>query len=357
MKDQVETDAPEKEDTGSTDLIVLPKKTDLASYFHGTGGKKEDQGIPQLMDMIEASLKGVTHDVSTAKGRKAAKSLARQVSSSKTVLEEVRKEITEEWRAKTNKVNAAGKIAVERLDALRDKIKGPAEEAEKQEAERVRKILLRMDAFDTSVLSAHDSSAELKAKIEQIEAIEVDSSFEEHEADARVQKAAALDKYRSDLGIAEAREAQEAELEQLRREKAEREAKEAEEKAAKEREEHERAEKERRENEKREAAERAAKEAEEKAARDKAEAEERHRLQLAAAEARELEAVAAERQRIADEERAKAEAEAKRKADAEHRAKITAEIVAAITNLQPAGWEPLIDAMIDGKIPHVKVCL
>ncbi|MDE4303587.1 hypothetical protein PXK30_09780 [Phaeobacter gallaeciensis] len=357
MKDQVETDAPEKEDTGSTDLIILPEKKNLAGFFHGTGGENGDQGILQLIDMIEAPLKGVTHDVSTAKGRKAAKSLARQVSSTKTALEDVRKDITKEWRDQIDKVNAAGKIAVERLDALRDRIKGPAEEAEKQEAERVRQILLRMDAFDTNVLSAHDSSAELKAKIEQIEAIEVDSSFEEHEAEARVQKAAALDKYRSDLGIAEAREAQEAELEQLRREKAERDAKEAEEKAAKEREEQERAEKERREKEQREAAERAAKEAEEKAAREKAEAEERHRQEMEAAKREAEEAAAAERQRIADEERAKAEAEAKRKADADHRAKITAEIVASITELQPAGWEPLIDAMIDGKIPHVKVCL
>ena len=347
-----------------TDLIVLPAKEDLPAYFLGQGGDSEDQGIAELVARIEAPLKNVTHDVTTAKGRKEARSVASKVSKSKTVLESVRKDITQDWRDKTAKVNAAGKIATERLDALRDRIKAPADEFEAKQAEKLRLILLRMDAFKTDVLSAHDSSAELLAKIDEIEALEVDASFEDQEGEARILKAAALDKYRSDLGIAVAREKADAELEELRAEKATREAEEAkrlakeeEDRAAAEREKQERLQAEQSEKEQLEAAERAKEEAEELAKRQAREAEERHQRELQEAKEREERAAQAERDRIAQEQADKTAAAAKRAADAEHRAKIRGQIVQSFVDLGPDGWEAAVDAMIDGKIPHITVQL
>lgn len=362
MKDYVDP-------TNGTDLIALPEKADLPAYFLREGG------IEELLTTIETGVGNVEHDYTTAKGRKSAKSYAAKVSSSKTVLETVRKEITADWRDKTAKVNAVGKIAVERLDALRDKIKGPAEEFEKKEADRQAAHLNAMDQFDLEALSAHSSVAELKAKVAAIEAVEIGTTWEEYEGEAREAKAAALTKYRSDLGIAEQREAANRELEELRREKAEREAREAEERAAKERAEAEQRAAEERERQQREAAEKAAqdakdaaaselqaaKEAQERAERDAKEASERAERERAEAE-REAEeraaaAAKAERDRIEREKRLAEEAEAQRRADAEHRLKVRTEIVAAFTNMEPDGWETTVDAMIDGKIPHVKVSL
>ncbi len=362
MKDHIEDIEAQ-----GTDLVALPAKEDLPAYFLGKGGDKKDQGIADLVDRLEKPLKDVTHDVSTAKGRKEARSVASDVSKSKTVLEAVRKEITQEWRDNTAKVNAAGKIAVERLDALRDRIKAPAEEFEAKQAEKLRQILLRMDVFKTDVLTAYDGSAELQAKIDEIEAVEVNASFEDQEGEARIQKAAALDKYRSDLGIAESREqkeaenaAQAAELEELRAEKAAREAAEAErlakeeaERAAEEREKQERLQAEQREQEQREATERARQEAEEQAKREAQEAEERHQRELQAAKEREERAAQAERDRIAQEEADKAAAAAKLAADVEHRSKARARMVQAFVDLGPDGWEAVADALIDGKIPHM----
>ncbi|UWQ30220.1 hypothetical protein [Leisingera sp. M523] len=344
MKDYVDP-------TNGTDIITLPEKADLPAYFLREGG------IEELVTKIEAEVDRVEHDYSTAKGRKSSRSYASKVSSSKTLLETVRKEITADWREKTAKVNAAGKIAVERLDALRDRIRAPADAFEKKEADRQAAHMRAMDQFGLEELSAHSGVAELKAKIEAIEAVEIGTSWEEFEGEAREAKAAALTKYRSDLGIAEQREAADRELEELRREKAEREAREAEEKAAKEREAQEKAAAEETERQQREASERAVQEAKEAAAREVQAAKEAQERAEREAEERAEAAAKAERLRFAREQQAAAEAEAKRKADTAHRLKIRTEIVQSFTNMEPDGWETTVDAMIDGKIPHVKVSL
>lgn len=345
-------------DGPSTDLIALPEKAELSAYFDSPAK------LNALIARIEKETLAIHQDYETAKGRKAAKSLAAKVSSSKTVLEEVRKEKTEGWRKKTAAVNELGKAAIERLDALRDAIKGPAEKKEKEEADRQAKHMRALDQFGQDQLNAHSSSAELKALIGKIEAIEVNDAWEEFESEARENKAAALAKYRSDLVVAEQREEQARELEELRKEKAEREAREAEAKAkaqaeveAKEAEERKKREAEEAQKKALEDAEREAKEREERLIREKAEAEERHRQELEEAKREAEEAAAAERQRIEDEKRAEAEEEAKRKADADHRLKIRTDIVEGFLALAPDGWETAVDAMIDGKIPHVKVAI
>lgn len=301
----------------STDLTTLPEKSKIPAYF------AKEKGVEELVSLIEKEARAIHQDYSTDAGRKAAKQLAAKVSRSKTLIDEVGKDLNEERLRLNKEVNAKRNLAKERLDALRDEIKGPAEAYEAKEAERVRLHLLALDKFDPEVLTSQSTVAELTGKIEFIDGTVIDDSWEEYEAEARAKKAAALDKYRADLAIAKSREDQQAELEALRAEKEERERQEAERKA------------------KLEAAEREAKEAEKRA-----EAAER------AAEA----AKAAERQRIADEKAAEERRAAKLKADKAHRETVVAEIVAALTEAGNS-YEALVEAMIDGKIPRVKVTL
>ncbi len=291
-------------ETTGTELTTLPEKSQIPALFN------EEKGIEKLVERIEKDALAIHQDYTTDKGRKAARSLAAKVSRSKTLIDAVGKDMTEKWRAKTNAVNAKRKLATERLDELRDKIKKPADEFEAKEAERVQKHMKALDQFALDTLTAHDTSAELKAKIAMIEAVEIGPVWEEFEGDARQQKAEALTKYQNDLGIAEAREAQERELEQYRREAAEREA---------------------------------------------SEAEERHQRELAEARAREEAAAKEERDRIAAEKRAEEEAAEKRKADAANRRRIRSEVVKAIAALKPENYEEIVDAMIAGEIPHVEV--
>jgi len=338
------TDAATDEDTG-TDLIQIPHKDEVPALFSTEGG------IEGLIKSIEEAAEKTVIDISTAAGRKAAKSLAAKVSRSKTLIDEVGKELNEERNRLNKEVNAQRNTAKERLDALRDKIKEPVEAWEAEQAERKRQFLLRLDVFDLERATSNDDTATIKGIWGQINDTEIDDSWEEYEADAKSAKAAALVKYESDLAIAKVREEQAAELEALRAEKAERDAAEVK------RLEQERIAKDEQEREQR-VAERekaAAAEAEARAKADAEAAEQRHAERLAAAKREAEEAAQKERDRIAAEQKAEEEAAAARAADKKHRQKIRTEIVNSITAAAPGNWEELVDMMIVGEIEHVKV--
>lgn len=302
--------------TAGTDISVLPERADIPALF------EKEKGIETLVKTIETEVRKEAIDVSTAKGRKAAKSLAAKVSRSKTLIDEVGKEQNEERNRLNKEVNAKRNLAKERLDALRDEVRAPVEQWEREEAERVKKHQIALGLFETDQLTALNSSDELQSLINQIEQTEIDDTWEEFEAEARENKAAALSKYQSDFDVAKDRENKDAELAELRAKEAERQ----------------------REDGEREA----------KARAEKEEAERKEREEKAVKE-REEQAAKAERDRIAREQQEREAAEQKRKADAEHRRKIRKEVIDAITAAKPANWEEVVDAMIAGEIPHVKV--
>ncbi|GGE30213.1 hypothetical protein GCM10011360_17840 [Primorskyibacter flagellatus] len=333
----------------TTDIIEIdiPHKTDVPALF------ETKDGVPNLVAKIEKQARSFAIDYTTEAGRKEAKSLAAKVSRSKTLIDEVGKEQNEERNRLNKEVNALRNLATSRLDALRDEIKAPVVEWEKKEAERVRLHMLAMDAFDLGRVSSNNSSIDIQGVINSIRDTKIDETWEEYEADAKAAKAEALVKFQADLGIARQREDQEKELEALRAEKAKREAEDAE---RAEKEASEKAEQERKAEAERQSKEAAAA-AEAKAKADAEAAERRHKEELAAAQRRADEAAAAERAQIEAEKKAEAEAEEKRRSDKLHRMQITTEIVVAMKALKPEGYEDIVDAMIDGKIPHVKVSL
>lgn len=332
------------EDAETTDVITIPNKADVPAIF-------ENKKIEQLVESIEKQVRSTVIDHTTPVGRKAIKSLAMKVSRSKTLIDEVGREQNEERNKLNKEVNEMRNLAKERLDALRDEVRAPVEEWEAAEAARVRVHMINMDAFDLERTTSAASSSDIQGIIDAITAVEVNDTWEEYQDDATAAKAAALVKYDGDLGVAKAREAQEAELEALRAEKAEREQAEAariaaeQEKAA----EQERAD----EAAKREQA--AIEQAQAQAKADAEAAEARHKEELAEAAKREERAAQAERDRIAAEQKAEEDAANARAADKKHRQKIRSEVVASITAAAPANWEELVDQMIVGEIAHVKV--
>lgn len=345
--------------TDTTNLITIPHKTDVPAMFADNG-----KDIKSLITEIEKQARNTVFDVSTNKGRTAAKSLAAKISRSKTLIDEVGKEQNEERNRLNKEVNAVRNEAKERLDALRDEVKAPVLDWENKEAERVRLHEINMDAFSLDRVSGHSDSADIQGVIHAIEAINVTDGWEEYEGPARAAQAAALTKYQSDLAISKAREDQAAELEALRKEKEERE--EADRIAAN------AAAEQKAEAELQAQAERLKQKALEDAREANAkEAEARrieHEQELADAKAkakqaeedaarREKEAAQRERDRIASEEAEKLAAEEKRASDKKHRLKVRGEIVKALSDIKAANYEEMVDAMIWGKIPHVKVSM
>lgn len=390
--------------TESTDLI-LPEATTIATLLSSKGGI--DPIIDKIAERVRSEAAGI--DVSSKSGRERLKSLAHNVSRSKTEIERQADILKEDAQKLIKSVNAEVNAARAKCDALRDEIKKPAIDWEAAEQARINKIKLAMNKFIQVVVP--ESSKDIKDTIDCISNVEIDSFWQEFKLDAKRAKEICLDKLNIALGLAISREEakaiaeqQAAELEQLRREKAEREEqdrllaiaraeearrieqervahelrmKQAQEEAEKKQAEKEAADRQKEaaekaeaerlakiEKDKQEAAriavEKAEKEAAEREAALKRQAEEeklRHEREMAEAKAREEAAAQRERDRIAAERQAEADARAKREADAKHRKNILEEISGALQSLGVAYPEAVAQDLMDGKIPHCKVIL
>lgn len=93
--------------------------------------------VEMLVAKIEAEVRGEKRDISTLKGRAAVRSLAYKVARSKTALDEMGKELTQEWRQATDAVNADRRLVRDRLEALADEVRGPLERWEAKDKARV----------------------------------------------------------------------------------------------------------------------------------------------------------------------------------------------------------------------------
>ena len=379
--------------TETTDLI-LPEATTIATLLSSKGGI--DPIIDKIAERVRSEASGI--DVSSKSGRERLKSLAHNVSRSKTEIERQADILKEDAQKLIKSVNAEVNTARAKCDALRDEIKSPALAWEAAEQERINKIKLAMNKFIQVVVP--ESSKDIEETIDCISNVEIDSFWQEFKLEAKKAKEVCLDKLNIALGLAISREEaqylaeqQAAELEQLRREKAEREeqdrlraiAQEEEirriEKETLQKEEqrqHQEYEKRQKEIAEKEEAERAAKidrdkkeaarlavekaekEAAEREAALRKQAEEeklRHEKELAEAKAREEAAAQRERDRIAAERKAEEDARAKREADAKHREVIRRDIVNAIIPFGIENAETIADALMEGKIPHCRVNL
>ena len=242
----------------------------------------DPEGIDKILRGIEEKVTGIIPDLSTNKGRKEIASLAYKVAQSKVLLISEGKKLTEDWRTKTQKVNADCSKIETFCNSLKDRVREPLTEWEKVEEERIKS---------------------------EAETIKYASDWEEaHKEHALFLRLKDLERQEAELAALKAA--------QLAKEQAEREAEEARQTEIARQQQREIDEANRLEREKRiaeEAAKRAIKDAEEKAERERKAAEQR--------------LIDAESKRIADlaAQQAKAEAEKKAIAEAQERARIEAE--------------------------------
>ena len=104
-------------------------------------------GVEKIISDLENTVRATPRDMTTDAGREAIKSLAYKVARSKTALDDMGKEVVAEWKTKSGKVDAERKIIRDRLDALRDEVRGPLtawEEAEKRRVDDHEQALVIM---------------------------------------------------------------------------------------------------------------------------------------------------------------------------------------------------------------------
>jgi hypothetical protein len=263
-----------------------------------TSAVAEYQPFYAQLAELEQKNAALAFNYETPKGNKEARSHVHALRLTKGALERTRKEAKAESLKKGRAIDAEAAEIEARIEAMIGVHQAKLDEIEQREKDRIAAIQQRL----SSIAHVIDSrkSADLKARIGELEAVAIDDSFAEFVADAAKAKDATLAKYRAMLAEAEQAEAQAAELARLRAEAEARAKQEREEAIA-------RAAVERAQAE-------AAKKAEEEraaAARQIAEAEARAKAEREAAERRELElklaAEAAERRRVEAEQRAEQE--------------------------------------------------
>lgn len=317
-------------------------------------------GVEGIISKIEAEVSAEVFDIATAEGRERIKSVAYKVARSKTALDDMGKELVSGIKAQAAGIDADRRTIRDRLDALKERVRGPLTAWEEAEANRV-------DAHERALVSIIESprfaATVPSANVidQRIAEVRTACARDWQEFHERADTAAteALATLETMLATAKQAEADAAELAELRQLKAEREEADrkaeaeriaaqqaAERQAYEERRERERAEKAKRDQE---AAVAAAVEAERvKAEREKAaaiEAEKRRQEQ--------------ERVRVA-EEKARAElAERKRQENKRHREKVHGTIKDALSDprigIDTETANRMIAAIIAGNVPHLSI--
>lgn len=285
--------------------------------------------LDPILAQIKAKASSIVPDTSTAKGRAEIKSLAYQVTRTKTYLDGLGKDLVSDMKKLPAIVDASRKKVRDELDAL---------------AEQVRKPLTDWEAEQERLAAEQRALEEAEAMAKRLEAdwelaLLMNEKFDRDKADAQEREAREA-REREERIAAAAKEAAEraaaAEIEDAKRR--EREAREAAERA-----------------------EQARKDAEARAERDRIESEQRAELARKDAAHREefarQNAIEQERKR-AEEQRQQEEAERrKREADTAHRAEVNravlADLIAAGLNADQA--KAVICAIVKNKVRHTAI--
>lgn len=249
----------------------------------------DNQKRDELFAHIQREIDAFEPDLSTAKGRDAIKSFAFKITRTKTAIDDAGKKLNEDARARINVVDAARKVAREKLDEMSKSVRKPLtdwEEAEKARIATIDGMIAEMKAH--ARVDSLDTAAMVRERGKHIWDLSFDPDlYQDRLAEAEQAKAETVETLKAALARLTKEEEDRAELERLRAAEAERVAKEQ------------------AEREEREAAERAAAEAkaeeERRAAAEKAEQERIEQVRKDAAEAAQREAdekaAAAERKR------------------------------------------------------------
>lgn len=315
------------------ELIPITNQKEIEKIFLS-------DGLTARIDAIKADGLNYVADVSTAKGRKACASKAREIASQKVIIDDAGIELKAEYKKKCDDIDAVRKYARDTLDMVRDKVREPYTLWEKAEEERIEKERQEVEyqmAWDEAI--RENSLFNRQKEIERREA-EIEKKRIEQEAKVR---ADAAEKARIEI---------EADIARQAKERAEKDAQQAIEKARldKEKAEREKIESELRAKFAAEKAEKDKKEALERAERDKKEAIEkakREEIERQTKERLEKERKEAEEKRIA----------AQKAANLEHQRKINCEAKKCFVNneINEEMAIKIITLIAKNKINHITI--
>lgn len=357
------------------ELAVIEQNAIVAAF-------QKQGGTTELFERIAEQARSFVPDVTTKKGRDAIGSLAMKVSKSKTLTEQYAKDLVAAKKAEVKVVDDDRIAFSKNMDALRSEILAPRDAWEQAETDRVAKHEASIQEIKQLTAYPGDwTSNGIKERLANLEAMVIDSSYEEFEEKAKIAKYETLEALRTALVAREKYEAEQAELARLRAEALERERIERDRQIAEAAANKARAEAEAKALAERQAAEQARIEAENKAEAARVNAEREQARLIAEAEASKLReekaqrdaieaakqaeldkqaAIEAERVRIEREAVAKANAEIAaaevRKANQDHMRKINQEALFALVSIVTEEQaKEIIRLIAKGSVPHISI--
>lgn len=196
----------------STELVTLPPQESALAVY------STPCGLDPLIEQIRDKVLGTVYDMSTAKGRDECRSDAAKVARSKTAIEKLGKALSAEYKEIPKKIDAERRRAFDELEALQKEVRRPLTEWEEAEEARIGRHKTGIELLQCADANNDFSSSTLRQTIAGIEAVEVDESWEEFEAEAHRVKAKKLEELRAALTAREKYEADQAELARLKAE-------------------------------------------------------------------------------------------------------------------------------------------
>ena len=187
-----------------TDLIVIEESTVL-EVFSTKGGL--DPHMQKVRDEIDAFVP----DLSTAKGRKEIASMARKVSTSKNVMDDMGKTLVAKLKEQPKLIDAERKRMRDELDLWKIEVRKPLTDWEDKEKARIDKHELGLTSIRTfahgyvdSLNSSVKNLDQLRESLAGLESVEMGEHWDEFEAKALLEKTKGAAKL-SDLIDIEAR--------------------------------------------------------------------------------------------------------------------------------------------------------
>ena len=202
--------------SAETQLAVVPPQETALAVFSTV------KGLDPWLDQVRAKVdefKKVLPDLKTRKGREAYASMAHQIAKSKTALEAVGKEISAKQKEIPKLIDAERKRVWDTLESWQKEVRQPLDDWQAAEDARVAKHNEGIQQIkDMALFGATPPASVVARVIADLEAIEINDTWEEYLAEAAQAKDQVLAKLRTLHAERTQYEAEQAELVRLRAE-------------------------------------------------------------------------------------------------------------------------------------------
>lgn len=153
------------------DLIVVGN-LDIETVF-------TKDGVDPLLKQIKDEVAKFVPDISTKDGQKEIRSMANKIARSKTLLDDLGKELVSGWKAKSRVVDQARKKLWDELEALQKKVRKPLTELEEKEVARVQAHRKNIDAIKDIKNQPMSTIEQVNLFFEALDIVKDSDAFEE----------------------------------------------------------------------------------------------------------------------------------------------------------------------------------